>query len=106
MLSLILDYFLQGNKLRDVIVRVGFFLFNGVLVGVTINDLIRILFGDMEKKVEIEYGIAGIIAASPYIYDKLALMGAKSNNVFLGSGMALGTMFANRSEEGKKVIPI
>ncbi len=106
MLSLMVDHILKGNKLRDTVVRASFFLFNGVLVGVTLNDLIRILFGDMEKKEEIEYAISGLVAVSPYVYDRLALMGANSNNLFLGSGMAIGTMFANRSEEGKKVAPI
>ena len=106
MLSLIMDYFLAKNRIRDTIVRASFFLFNGVLAGVTLNDLLRILFGEIENKEQVQYGISGAVAVAPYIWDRLTLMGAKSNNVFMGSGMALGTMFALRSADHKKVIPV
>jgi hypothetical protein len=108
-LSLILDYLLKNSKLKNEIIRLSFFTFQGLLGSVIINDVFRILFGDFKEKEMIQYGIASVVAVAPYISPKLAVFKKRSNNLALGFGLATGTLIAcmsakqnpKKEEEGK-----
>jgi hypothetical protein len=103
MLSLLLDYILKGNKLRDILVRGSFFTLNGILASILLNDIIRVLYGDFHQKRELEYGLAWAIAVSPYLIPQFTLFGHTTNNLAMGLGMGLGTFMANRSEHGHRL---
>ena len=110
MLSLILDYFLRNSKLKNEIIRLSFFTFQGLLGSVIINDVFRILFGEFKEKEMIQYGIASLVVAAPYVSPQLAVFKKRSNNIALGFGLGVGTMVAcmsakqtpKKEEEEKK----
>jgi hypothetical protein len=99
MLSLIADRLIKNPKLKDTLIRISFFTFQGVLGSVLVNDFIRILFGEFKEKQQVEYGLASAIALAPYVSNSLILMGNKENNLFVGLGMAIGITLANTSEK-------
>ena len=104
-LSLILDQFLKNRGgTRTTIVRLGFFTFQGILAGILMNDILRLLYGDFEGKANYQYGIAAAVAISPYVLPELTLMKEKSNNVTMGIGMGIGTYMANRTEHGEPIV--
>lgn len=61
------------------------------------NDVLRLFFADFEYKQPLEYSLAGLTASSGYIF-KMPLLNNEQNNISLGSGMALGTFWANTTE--------
>jgi len=103
-LSLLIDQVLKGRgSTRTTIVRLGFFTFQGILAGILINDIIRLLYGDFDGKSNFQYGIAGAVAAAPFIIPELTLMKDKTNNLTMGAGMGIGTWMANRTEHGQPI---
>jgi hypothetical protein len=107
MLSIILDQFIKkgnNNKTRDIVVRTSFFVFQGLLASILINDLLRVLYGTFEHKSLLEYGLAGVIALSPYVINKFTLMHDKKNNMSMSIGMIIGTWLANSTEYGVKLL--
>lgn len=104
MLGILLDQLLKKNRFRDAIVRNSFFVFNGLIGGLLINDLIRILYGDFDGKQKIEYGLSGFVGISPFIIPQFTLFDNKSNNIAMASGMALGTYMANRTEHKEPIV--
>lgn len=101
MIGLIIDQFLKGNALRDTVVRYSFFSFNGLLAGVFLHDLLRILFAKVDEKYE--YGLGAATLASGHVIPELAIFGDANNNTFLGGGMLVGTFWSAQTE---KKIPI
>lgn len=73
-------------------------MLNGVLIGILLNDVLRLLFADFTQKEMLEYSVSGLTAASGYVFG-LPLLNNKENNLSLGSGMALGTLWANMTEQ-------
>lgn len=105
MLSLVIDRLVKTGALRDAIVKYSFFAFNGLLGGILINDLIRILYGDYDNKFQSQLGAAALIGASGYLYDGFKLFDDRNNNVALGAGFATGSYFADQTQHGRKILP-
>lgn len=103
MLGILLDQLMSSGKLKALIVRYAFYSFNGILGGIFMNDIIRILFGDVNLKHSYQYLIAGTIGGSGYIYRPLSFFGDPNNNLALGAGVALGHYWAELSEKGEKI---
>lgn len=66
------------------------------------NDVFRLLFADFEQKPFVEYGVSGITAVSGYMFN-LPLFKNNQNNLFLGTGMMIGSFWSNLTEEKKPV---
>ncbi len=100
MLSLILEYLFKNNnrELWNLVIRNSFFFLNGTLIGILMNDAFRLLFGDFDQKEILEYSISGLTASSGYVFN-LPILNNHQNNLSLGSGMALGTFWANMTED-------
>lgn len=105
MIGLILDRLLKTGKLRDTIVRHSFFLFNGIVGSIILNDLLLLLYGDDDGKHDLQYILSTAIIAGPLVSPKFTILGNYSNNIMLGSGFFLGTYLSNRSEH-KEGLPI
>src|SRR4051812_45112324 len=105
-LSLLIDQILKGRgSTRTTIVRLGFFTFQGILVGILMNDVMRLLYGDFNGKENFQYGIAAAVAVSPYVISDLTLMKEKTNNLTMGAGMGIGSWRASRTEHGEPLQP-
>lgn len=103
MLSFLVQHGIKNNSLKDNIIRLSFFVFNGIIGSILVSDLIRLFYGTIPEKPYIEYGIAAGIATSPFIYDKFTLMNNKTNNLAMGFGMLIGSILCDVSEEnGRK----
>lgn len=103
MLSFLVQHGIKNNKVKDDIIRISFFVFNGIIGSILVSDLIRLFYGTIPEKPYIEYGIATGLAVSPYVYDGFTLMNEKTNNVALALGMVIGSLLCDQSEEnGKK----
>lgn len=103
-LSLLIDQILKGRgSTRTTVVRLAFFTFQGILAGILMNDVMRLLYGDFEGKENFQYGISGAVAISPYIISELTLMKDKTNNLTMGAGMGIGTWMANLTERGEPI---
>lgn len=98
MIGLIIDRLIKTGKLRDSIVKGSFFLFNGMIGSIILNDLLLLLYGDDSNKHDLQYIISSTIVAGPFISSRLNILGDYSNNLMLGSGFFLGTYLSNRSE--------
>lgn len=103
MLGILLDQIAASGKYKELVVRYSFYTFNGIILGVFLNDIVRILFGDFELKSPYQYAIAGLVGSSGYVLQPLAFFGDKNNNLFLGGGMMLGHWWSQLSESGKKI---
>jgi hypothetical protein len=101
MLSLLVDHYVTNTKLKDSIVRLSFFTFQGILGSILISDVIRILVGDFEQKENLQYAISGFIAVAPLLSSKLEVFGSGQNNLALGLGMTAGTFILSRSVDKK-----
>ena len=87
----------------------GFWFLQGVLAGIGTNDLWRILnlpgegqpiiIGNSAKELEVDYIFQLVIAGAVIVAD---LFGLK-HGVGFGSGMILGSTWANMSESGSTV---
>ncbi len=106
MLSILLDQLLKGNPIRNSVVRWAFFGFNGILAAILMNDILRVLYGDFDNKLNLQYGIAGSVAVSPFLIEQFTLLGNKTNNMAMGGGMMIGTYWANRTEHGQRIDPV
>lgn len=108
MLSIALDHLLKNSKLKDNIIRLSFFTFQGLFGAVVINDILRLLFGDFEYKSYLEAAIASFVVTSPFIHPRLIIAKQRTNNFALGAGMFVGTAFCYYSEnkKGKQVLQI
>lgn len=120
MLANILDYALL-NKLNKAtkrkIVESAFFTFNGLLFGILLNDIFKLLGGSQlnntpagfrlinHEVMQDEYygylisagtGLVGIIP-------QLQINNKWTNNAALALGMSVGVYYANASEQGKYV---
>ena len=94
---------------QDYVTNFGFFMLQGLLAGIALNDVWRILqlpgenlpvvIGNQAHDMEIDYVyqliVAGIVIIS-------SLFGIKYASGF-GLGMALGSTLANHSEAGKTI---
>ena len=92
---------------KDFVLNWGYFMFYGMLAGIALNDIWRILhlpgedlpilFGGQAQSIEIDYvyqlAIAGLIVLSQ-------AFGVKYASGF-GLGMALGSTMANQTESGQ-----
>ena len=107
MLSLILEYlFKKDNKeLWNLVVRNSFFFLNGTLIGILLNDMFRLLFANFEQKEILEYSLSGLTASTGYVFN-LPLLNNSQNNLSLGSGMALGTFWANMTEKNPNPVSL
>jgi hypothetical protein len=92
-----------NNKSRDHLVRFSFFVFQGLLGSILLNDVLRVLLGDFNEKKLVQYGMAVLVASAPFIYSKLTILGKKENNVYMGLGMTIGAILSNVSEDKKGV---
>lgn len=106
MISILLDYIFKSPVLKQKVVRYTFFVFQGMLAGILMNDILRILYGDFDKKQAFEYGIAAFVAGVPFIIPQLTIIDHKTNNISLGAGLALGTWMATRTENKQRIVPI
>ena len=104
MLGILLDQLVSSGKFKAMVVRYSFYTFNGILGGIFMNDIIRILFGDVDLKHQYQCMIAAAVGGSGYLWDRLALFGDKENNVFLGLGLGIGHYWSELSEQGKRII--
>lgn len=104
MLSILLETLFKNNnkELWNLVVRNSFFLLNGTLIGILLNDLLRLLYADFANKELIEYSVSGLVSASGYLF-KLPLLNNNQNNFSLGMGMGLGTLWANMTEYQRPV---
>lgn len=100
MLTLILEYLFKrkdNKELYNLLIRNSFFFLNGTLIGILLNDGIRLLFADFDQKEMVQYSLSGLTASSGYIFN-LPLLNNSQNNLSLGGGMVLGTFWANMTE--------
>lgn len=104
MIGILLDRLLKNNRFRDTIIRHSFFLFNGIIGGILLNDLLLLLYGNFENKEHLQYGIGAGIMAAPTISDRLILFNNPSNNLSMGAGAIIGTYMVNRSENKEGLI--
>jgi hypothetical protein len=100
MFSILLDHtsIAKNKKLKETLIRGAFFVFQGLLASILLNDSLRILYGDFDSKPLVEYGVATLVTISPYISPRFHLMGRAQNNYAMGIGMTIGTWLANQSE--------
>ena len=101
MLGIMLDQLV--GRFKELVVRYSFYAFNGIVGGIFMNDIIRIIFGDFELKYPYQYMLAGIVGSSGYVLPEVAFFGDKNNNMFLGMGLALGQYWSNLSQKGEKI---
>lgn len=105
MLGILLDRLLKNNKFRDTIIRHSFFLFNGMIGGLLLNDLLLLLYGNFEDKEYLQYGVGvGVMSLPTITGGRLILFDNASNNISMGAGIMLGTYLANRSENKEPLI--
>lgn len=119
MLANILDYVLL-NKLnkatRSKLIEGAFFTFNGLLVGVLINDIFKLLGGNINTtptgirlfnhelmKDELYGYMISIGAGVTAILPNLQIYHKWTNNVAFSLGMNFGIYYANTSEARKYV---
>lgn len=103
MIGMILDQLVTSGRFKELVVRYSFYTFNGILAGIFLNDIIRLLYGDFNEKHNFQFMIAGAVAGSGYLIPNIALFGDKNNNLFLGGGLALGHWWSELSEKGEKI---
>lgn len=100
MLGILLDQVAEKGRYKELVVRYSFYTFNGLIIGIFFNDIVRILFGDFSLKHHYQYLLAAAVAGSGFVYP---LFNDKNNNLFLGGGFALGHWWSELSESGKKI---
>jgi hypothetical protein len=104
MLSILLDRYIKNPKLHNMLIRYGFFMFNGITTGIVFNDMLRVFLGDFSNKAMVGYALGTTGAVSGYIYKKTAIFSDPTNNVAFGGGFLLGNYWANKSEHGEKIV--
>lgn len=102
MLSLVIDRYIKSTNLKDSIVRLSFFTFQGILGSILVSDLIRILVGELREKESLQYALSGFIAVAPLVSKRLLLFGSGQNNLAFGLGMAVGTFVVCKSVKKEK----
>jgi hypothetical protein len=119
LLANILDYvlFRKLNKATKAkLVESAFFTFNGMLFGVLLNDIFKMLGGDLNTS-KTGYRLYNHDVMQDELYGYLISLGTATtgilpflqiyhkwtNNIALGLGMAVGVFYSNTSEQGKYV---
>ena len=120
MLGLILDYLLfrkLNHATRGKLVEGAFFTFNGILLGVLINDIFKMFGGDTFNKTPVGLNLLGHEVMKDELYGYLISSAVSTtgiipflriynkwtNNLALSIGMNAGVAYANLSEAGKYV---
>ena len=120
MLGLLLDYLLfrkLNHATRGKLVEGAFFTFNGIILGVLINDIFKMFGGQTFNQTPVGFNFLGHEMMKDELYgymisSAVSLTGIIpllqiyhkwTNNIALSIGMNAGVAYANLSEAGKYV---